>query len=82
MEGCEKLGGIVKQILIPRFPCERGELKHLSNRRKIKKNSISLVAASEEESSLNQRFYCWGRGALHCEVTKSNVSRTGLKARP
>jgi len=38
VEGCEKLGGIVKQILIPRFPCKRGELKHLSTRRKIKKN--------------------------------------------
>ena len=28
---------------------KRGELKHLSNRRKRKKNSISSVAASERE---------------------------------
>lgn len=41
VEGCEMPGGAVKQALILGFPCERGELKHLSTRRKIKKNRFS-----------------------------------------
>ena len=38
VEICEMLGGIDKQVVIPRFPLEPGELKHLSNQRKRKKN--------------------------------------------
>jgi len=41
VEGCEMPGGAVKQALILGFPCERGELKHLSTRRKRKKNRFS-----------------------------------------
>ena len=37
VEDCEKPGGAVKQAMILGFPSERGELKHLSNRRKRKK---------------------------------------------
>ncbi len=40
VEDCEKLGGVVKRILIPRYPCQPGELKHLSTRWKRKKNRL------------------------------------------
>jgi len=38
VEVCEKPGGVDKQVMIPGFPSKRGELKHLSNHRKRKKN--------------------------------------------
>lgn len=38
VEVCEMPGGVDKQAMIPGFPIERGELKHLSNRRRRKKN--------------------------------------------
>ena len=38
VEDCDKPGEAVKQALIPGYPSERGELKHLSTRRKRKKN--------------------------------------------
>ena len=38
VEVCEKLGVADKRALIPRFPIQPGELKHLSNQRKRKKN--------------------------------------------
>lgn len=40
VEGCDKSGEAVKRALIPEFLSIRGELKHLSNRRKRKKNRL------------------------------------------
>ena len=40
VEDCEKLGEAVKRVLIPRFPCQPGELKHLSTRRKRKQKRL------------------------------------------
>jgi len=37
VEDCEKSGGVVKRALIPEYPSEPGELKHLSTRRRRKK---------------------------------------------
>jgi hypothetical protein len=36
VEDCEKSGEAVKQALIPEFPSQPGELKHLSTRRNRK----------------------------------------------
>jgi len=47
VEDCDKSGGAVKRALIPECPSQPGELKHLSTRRKGKKNSTPSVAASE-----------------------------------
>ncbi len=40
VEGCDKPGGAVTRALIPGFPSQPGELKHLSTRRKRKKNRL------------------------------------------
>ena len=37
VEDCDKFGGAVKRALIPKYPSEPGELKHLSTRRRRKK---------------------------------------------
>jgi hypothetical protein len=37
VEDCDKSGGAVKRALIPEYPSQPGELKHLSTRRKRKK---------------------------------------------
>ncbi len=38
VEVCEKPGEVDKQTMIPGYPIQPGELKHLSNQRKRKKN--------------------------------------------
>ena len=38
VEVCEMPGGVDKQAMIPGYPIQPGELKHLSNQRKRKKN--------------------------------------------
>ena len=55
VEVCEKPGGGDKQPKNPGFWRKPGELKHLSNQRKRKKNSIPLVAASETGIAQTER---------------------------
>ena len=40
VEGCDKSRGAVKRALIRKYPSQPGELKHLSTRRKRKKNRL------------------------------------------
>jgi hypothetical protein len=40
VEDCEKSGGVVKRILIPEYPCQPRELKHLSTSRKRKQKRL------------------------------------------
>jgi len=82
VEDCEKPGEVVKQALIPGYPSKRGELKHLSTRRKRKK--IDFPSSGERKGrSLNCLASArQGRGAHHCGVTKLSVRRIRWNAEP
>lgn len=82
VEDCEKPGEAVKQALIPGCPSQRGELKHLSTRRKRKK--IDFPSSGERTGrSLNCLASArQGRGAHHRGVTKLSVRRIRWNAEP
>ena len=65
-----------ESIVIRREP---GELKHLSNRRKRKKTSISKVAASEMERAQTRVRAPWGSD---CNYDSADLTERSWKDRP
>lgn len=81
VEDCENLGEAVKRALIPRFPIERGELKHLSTRRKGKKLD-SLSSGERKGISLNRAACRAGSWGPPHGVTNSSARGTFWKVGP
>src|SRR3954451_12308004 len=60
VEDCEKPGAAVKQAMIPGYPSQRRELKHLSTCRKRKK--IDFLSSGERRGNSLNRFASAERG--------------------